>query len=58
MYGLMVAFEPTRVTPVSGGRKEGMNFGKVAVKSGTAGTMVAAVAQGEILSVGSVGGNT
>ena len=36
MYGLMVEFEPTRATPVSGGRNEGMNFGNVAVESGTA----------------------
>ena len=32
MYGLMVAFEPTRPTPVSGGRNKGTNFGNVAVE--------------------------
>ena len=32
MYGLMVAFEPTRATAVSEGRNEGMNFGSVADK--------------------------
>ena len=37
MYGLMVAFKPTRPTPVSGGRNEGINFGNVAVKPGTGG---------------------
>ena len=37
MYGLMVAFEPTRSTPVSGGRNEGMNFGNMAVEPGTGG---------------------
>ena len=37
MYGLMVAFEPTRVTPVSGWINEGMNSGKVAAESGTLG---------------------
>ena len=37
MYGLMVAFEPTRATPVSGGCNEGMHFGNVAVESITAG---------------------
>ena len=37
MYRLMVAFEPTRPTAVSGGRNEGMNFGKVAVEPGTGG---------------------
>ena len=26
MYGLMVVFEPTRATPVAGGRNEGLNF--------------------------------
>ena len=43
---------------MSGGRNEGMNFGNVAVESGTggAGIMVAAVAQVETFSVGSVGG--
>ena len=33
----MVAFDPTRPTPVSGGRNEGMNFGNVAVEPGTRG---------------------
>ena len=37
MYGLMVAFDPTRVTLVSGGHNEGLNFGSVAVESKTAG---------------------
>ena len=37
MYRLMVAFEPTRATAVSGGRNEGMNFGNVAAKPGTKG---------------------
>ena len=37
MYGLMVAFEPTRATSVSPGRNEGMNFGNVAAKPGTGG---------------------
>ena len=37
MYGLMVGFELTRPTPVSGGRNEGMNFGSLAVESGTGG---------------------
>ena len=37
MYGLMVAFEPTRATSVSGERNEGMNFGNVAAKPGTGG---------------------
>ena len=37
MYGLIVAFEPTRATAVSGGRNEGMNFGNVAAKPGTRG---------------------
>ena len=37
MYGLMVVFDPTRATQVSRGRNEGMNFGNVYVKSGTAG---------------------
>ena len=35
MYGLMVAFDPTRATAVSGGRNEGMNFGNVAAEPGT-----------------------
>ena len=33
----MVAFDPTRPTPVSGGWNEGMNSGNEAVKSGTGG---------------------
>ena len=37
MYGLMVAFDPTRDTAVSGGWKEGMNFGNVAAEPGTEG---------------------
>ena len=37
MYGMMVAFDPTRATAVSGGRNEGMNFRNVAVKPGTGG---------------------
>ena len=37
MYGLMVEFEPTRPTAVSGWRNEGMNFDNVAVDPGTGG---------------------
>ena len=37
MYGLMVAFELTRVTMVSRGHNEDMNIGNVAVKSRTMG---------------------
>ena len=37
MYGLMVAFDPTRATAVSGGQNEGMDFGNVAAKPGTGG---------------------
>ena len=37
MYKLMVTFEPMRATPVSGVRNEGLNFGNMAVESGTAG---------------------
>ena len=37
MYGLMVLFNPTRSTPVSGGQNKGMNFGNVAVEPGTRG---------------------
>ena len=37
MYGLMVAFGPTRATAVSGGRNEGMHFGNVEAKPGTGG---------------------
>ena len=35
MYGLMVAFDPTRATAVYGGRNEGINFGNVADKPRT-----------------------
>ena len=34
MYRMMVAFEPTRSTPVSGWRNKGVNLGNVAVKPG------------------------
>ena len=37
MYGLMVVLEPTRATPVSRGRTEGLNFGNVVVESETIG---------------------
>ena len=37
MYGLIVAFEPTRATPVVGGRNEGLNFENVTVESETTG---------------------
>ena len=37
MYGLMVSFDPTRATPVSGGRNEGLNFGNVVTKYETTG---------------------
>ena len=37
MDRLMVEFEPTRATPVSGGRNKGLNFGNVAVESETTG---------------------
>ena len=37
MYGLMVDFEHTRPTTVSGGRNKGMNFRNVAVEPGTGG---------------------
>ena len=33
MYGLMVAFETTRATPVARGRNEGLNFGNVVANS-------------------------
>ena len=33
MYGLMVAFDPTRATPVDGGRNEGLNFRNVVADS-------------------------
>ena len=35
LYGLMVAFEPTRATAVSEGRNEGMNFGNVTAEPRT-----------------------
>ena len=35
MYGLEVASETTRATPVAGGRNEGLNFGNVVAKSKT-----------------------
>ena len=37
MYGLMVAFDLTRATLVSGGRNEGMDFENVADEPGTEG---------------------
>ena len=37
MYRLMVAFEPTRATAVSGGRNKGTNFGNVEAEPGTGG---------------------
>ena len=37
MYGLMVAFENTRATPVSGARNEGLNFGNMVAYSEHAG---------------------
>ena len=37
MYGLMMAFEPTRATPVGGGRNKGLNFGNVVSDSKTTG---------------------
>ena len=37
MYGLMVAFEPTRATAVSGGNNEGIHFRNVAAEPGTEG---------------------
>ena len=37
MYGLMVAFDPTRATTVSGGRNNGMNFGNMASEPRTGG---------------------
>ena len=37
MNGMMVAFEPTRATAVSGGRNKGMNFGNVADEPGNEG---------------------
>ena len=37
MYGLMVAFEPTRATPVAGGCNKGLNFDNVVTNSKTTG---------------------
>ena len=37
MYELMVAFDPTRAAPVSGGRNKDLNFGTVVVDSKTTG---------------------
>ena len=37
MYGIMVAFEPMRATPVSRGRNEGLNLRNVDAKSETTG---------------------
>ena len=37
IYGLMVAFDPTKATAVSGGRNKGMNFGNVTAEPGTEG---------------------
>ena len=37
MYGIMVVFDPTRATPVSGGRNEGLNFGNMVADSETTG---------------------
>ena len=60
VYGLMVEFDPTRSTPVSGGQNKGMDSGNVAVepRSGGTGIMVAAAARLERLIVGTVGGTT
>ena len=58
MYGLMVAFDPTRSTVVSGGRNKGMNFRNVAAQirnQGETGIMTAAALHLERLSVGAVG---
>ena len=33
MYGLMVAFEPTRVVPVARGFNDGLNFGNVTTEN-------------------------
>ena len=33
MYGLIVAFDTTRVTPVAGGRNKDLNVGNVVAKS-------------------------
>ena len=37
MYGLMVMFEPTRATPLAGGRNKGLNFGNMVANSKTTG---------------------
>ena len=37
MYGLMVAFDPTRVPPVAGGHNEGLNFSNMVAESETTG---------------------
>ena len=60
MYGLMVDFEPTRSSLVSGGRNKGMNFGNVAAKPGTEGDgdHVCFSTTARRLSVGGVGGMT
>ena len=38
MYSLIVAFEPTRATPVARGRNKGLNFGNVVADSEDPGT--------------------
>ena len=38
MYGIMVAFEPTRAAPVAGGRNDGLNFGNMVADSKDPGT--------------------
>ena len=38
MYGIMVAFEPTRATPLARGRNKGLNFGNVVADSKDPGT--------------------
>ena len=43
MYRLMVAFEPTRATPVAGGSNEGQNVGNVVTDSEPQGTGIRAV---------------
>ena len=37
MYGLMVAFDHSMATPVSGGHKKGLNFSNVVADSKTTG---------------------
>ena len=59
MYGLMVAFEPTRATAVYEGQNKGMNLGNILDEPGTgrgAGIMALVLLQLERLSVGTVGG--